>query len=355
MYVALHTTVIGNWRQGDLTWKISMPHRNHSLASLPDAGARPLESGKNSRGQPLTFARSSAASEEHPERNEDYVIVDAARGLAAVFDGVGGIAGGEIASRIAARTIHTEWKHLVQCPNNISQKDRANRQDVGSPVDDAESDRAELVQRFIEKAHAQVRSRGPRRVRDRYGSVGWVLTPKTTVALVALSRGSQSPGYSAVYAWVGDSRVYHLPADQALSRLTSDDGLLTELVRAGLLEEESARRIDQATQPWHLTRQERIFFEKRNGITQALGDELAPLIHVKQATILPGDRLLLCSDGVHDNLTDKELEALLRQGARTTVARRIVEAAALQSRRDIMEDMRSKPDDMSAVVITCHY
>jgi serine/threonine protein phosphatase PrpC len=354
MYVALHTTVIGNWRQGDLTWKISMPHRNHTLASLPDAGARPSESGKNPRGQPFTFARSSAASEEHPERNEDYVVVDAPRGLAAVFDGVGGIAGGEIASRIAARTIHTEWKRLVQCPNNVSEKDRADMRDVRLPVDDTESDKAELVQRFIEKAHAQVRTRGPRRVRERYGDVGLVLTPKTTVALVALSKVSQAPGYSMVYAWVGDSRVYHLPVDQALSRLTSDDGLLTELVRAGLLEEESARRIDQATQPWHLTRQERIFFEKRNGITQALGDELVPVIHVKQATILPGDRLLLCSDGVHDNLTDIELETLLRQGARTTVARRIVEAAALQSRRDIMEDMRSKPDDMSAVVITCH-
>jgi protein phosphatase len=158
-----------------------------------------------------------------------------------------------------------------------------------------------------------------------------------------------------VYAWVGDSRIYHLPAGEALSRLTSDDGLLTELVRAGLLEEESAKRVDQATQPWHLTRAERIFFERRNGITQALGDELAPVIHVERTTILPGDRLLLCSDGVHDNLTDKELEALLRRGARTTVARHIVHAAALQSRRDITEDMRSKPDDMSAVVITCHY
>jgi PPM family protein phosphatase len=336
-----------------------MPHRNSNQASGDDAGARALESGKNPQGQPFTFARSSAASEEHPERNEDYLIVDASRGLAAVFDGVGGLAGGEIAAHIAGRTNHTEWKHLVQCPNNehqeaVSAQDRADRQDARLRVDAAETDRAELVQRFIEKAHVAVRTRGPRRVRDRYGDVGEALTPKTTVALVALSTIGQSPGYSAVYAWVGDSRVYLLPAGQALSRLTSDDGLLTELVRVGLLEEESAMRVDQATQPWHLTRQERIFFEKRNGITQALGDELAPVIHVKQATILPGDRLLLCSDGVHDNLTDKELETLLRQGARTTVARHIVEAAAVQSRRDIMEDMRSKPDDMSAVVITCH-
>jgi protein phosphatase len=340
-----------------------MPHRNQTIASLPDAGARSSKSGKETRSyreRPFTFARSSAASEEHPERNEDFIIADAPRGLAAVFDGVGGIAGGEIASRIAGRTIRTEWKLLIQIPQTehqeaISVSGRSGRQVVRLPVDDPESDRAEVLQKFIQKAHAQVRTRGPRQVRDRYGDSALALTPKTTVALAALSRTAQSPGYSVVYAWVGDSRIYHLPAGEALSRLTSDDGLLTELVRAGLLEEESARRVDQATQPWHLTRAERIFFERRNGITQALGDDLAPVIHVERTTILPGDRLLLCSDGVHDNLTDKELEALLRRGARTTVARHIVQAAALQSRRDITEDMRSKPDDMSAVVITCHY
>jgi serine/threonine protein phosphatase PrpC len=158
---------------------------------------------------------------------------------------------------------------------------------VRLPVDDPEGDRAEVLQKFIQKAHAQVRTRGPRRVRDRYGDSALALTPKTTVALAALSRAAQSPGYSVVYAWVGDSRIYHLPAGEALSRLTSDDGLLTELVRAGLLDEECARRVDQATQPWHLTRAERIFFERRNGITQALGDDLEPVIHVERTTILP--------------------------------------------------------------------
>jgi protein phosphatase len=341
-----------------------MPHRNHTMASMPDAGALPSRSGKkphNHPEQPFTFARSSAASEEHPERNEDYVLADAPRGLAAVFDGVGGIAGGEIASRIAGHAIHAEWKHLVQCPSDERQEavsskaGRHNRRDVTLYTDDAESDRAELVQRLIQKAHAEVRSKGTRRVREQYGNLADVLTPKTTIAMIALSRTDQSPGYSMVYAWVGDSRVYLLPAEQALSRLTADDGLLTELVRVGFLEEESARRVDQATQPWHLTREERLYFEKRNGITQALGDELEPAIHIRRATIHPGYRLLFCMDGVYDNLTDKELEALLRRVARTTVARHIVEAAALQSRHDILEVMRSKPDDMSAVVITCHY
>src|SRR5215469_1757954 len=124
-----------------------MPHRNQTIASLPDAGARSSKSGKEPhtyRERPLTFARSSAASEEHPERNEDFIIVDAVRGLAAVFDGVGGIAGGEVASRIAGRTIRTEWKLLIQIPNNdhqeaISVSGRSGRQHVRLPVDHAES------------------------------------------------------------------------------------------------------------------------------------------------------------------------------------------------------------------------
>lgn len=219
----------------------------------------------------------------------------------------------------------------------------------------ASGDCLTLVQTLIGEAHARVRSEGARQLHDQYDELPEVVAPKTTVALVTLCQTEQASGYSMVCAWVGDSRVYLLSAEQPLTRLTNDDGLLTELVNAHLLAEDNARHIDQATQPWHLTSTERLYFEKRNGITQALGDRLAPVVHVEQTTIVPGDRLLLCTDGIHDNLTDKELEALLREGARTTVAQHIVRAAALRSRQDAVEVMRAKPDDMSALVITCHH
>jgi PPM family protein phosphatase len=309
--------------------------------------------------QPFTFARSTVASEEHPERNEDRVIADASRGLGAVFDGVGGIAGGEIASRIAAQSVHTSWKRLIQHQSgNREEQPRGRRSpSTGLVMDGASADCLTLVQSLIEEAHARVRSEGTRQLQDQYDEPSEVVAPKTTVALVVLcqkDQQDQASSYSMVYAWVGDSRVYLLSAEQRLTRLTNDDGLLTELVNAHLLADHSARHIDQATQPWQLTSTERLYFEKRNGITQALGDRLPPLVHVEQATIVPGDRLLLCTDGIHDNLTDKELEALLRQGARTTVAQHIVRAAILRSRQDPVEAMRAKPDDMSAVVVTCH-
>ncbi len=335
-----------------------MPHRNpqREIAKLGIPGS--LTRRRPDRlAEPFTFARLSSASEEHQERNEDRIIADPSRGLAAVFDGVGGIAGGEIAAHLAAQSIRSCWKRLIQCHSKKPEKPRNRNEgqtDAWLLMDDA-ADVATFVREMIDAAHTETRREGARRVRDRYGNLPGTSTPKTTIALAALCHSSRSQGYSLIYAWVGDSRVYLLPNQGPLTRLTEDDGLLTELVKIGLIDDEIARHVDQATQPWHLRKEERLFFERRNGITQALGDEVAPAVHVQRSDVAPGDRLLLCTDGIHDNLTDDELEALLREGARTTVARRIVAAAAARSRLDTVENIRAKPDDMSAVVITCHH
>src|SRR5437667_8197093 len=62
---------------------------------------------------PFTFARYSVACERHPNRNEDSLLADERTGLAAVFDGVGGSAAGEIASQTAARSAHHGWKEAL--------------------------------------------------------------------------------------------------------------------------------------------------------------------------------------------------------------------------------------------------
>src|SRR5258708_8890208 len=91
------------------------------------------------------------------------------------------------------------------------------------------------------------------------------------------------------------------------------------------------------------------------GMTQALGGRLPPAIHVDQVSIVPGDRILLCTDGIHDNLTDKEVEDTLRNGPRNTVARLLVEQSLLRSRQERQDTIRAKPDDMSAIVMTCRF
>jgi len=91
---------------------------------------------------------------------------------------------------------------------------------------------------------------------------------------------------------VGDSRVYRQAAG-VLEQLTTDHSLGRELVARGELREE-----DLAT------------FPERNVITRAIGavDSLADSLLVP---VLDGDRLLLCSDGLHGEVDDESIRAIL--------------------------------------------
>jgi protein phosphatase len=181
--------------------------------------------------------------------------------------------------------------------------------------------------------------------------------PETTVAAILLYKQAGVDDYVLGVAHVGDSRVYLLRAGQPLQRLTRDDGYFTLRVEDHTITEEDAVRIDQATEASQLNDTEREIFNKRNGITQSLGYHVhrknpTTTIHTTRTNVMPGDRILLCSDGIHDNLTDNEIEAILRQEARTTVARHLVQAAINRSHE---ECLRAKKDDMSAIVITCNH
>jgi serine/threonine protein phosphatase PrpC len=156
-----------------------------------------------------------------------------------------------------------------------------------------------------------------------------------------------------IYAHVGDSRIYLLQSEKPLQRLTSDDGLLAKLVENQIINDKDALRIDQAMIADELSDIELSYFKLRGGITQALGGPLAPTIHIDQIPIQPGDRILLCTDGIHDNLTDREIEAILRDSPRTASARILVERSLERSHEDRSRTIRAKPDDMSAIVITC--
>ncbi|SRR5579885_2486913 len=291
---------------------------------------------------PFTFSHYSIVSENH-SRNEDRILVDRARGLAAVFDGVGGSIAGDIASRMAAYSIRDGWKQVFR---------RAHQgNNMTSILESGDSlDLRSTLLRLVTEAHERICTKGWKQARK--GALQDLIDgPATTVAVVAFCRQPDEDGYLMTYAHVGDSRIYLLRGEGALKPLTRDDGFLSILLDEQIINDEDALRIEQATEPDQLSETEQEYFDKRNGITQALGDPQAPTIHCDQITILPTDRILLCSDGIHDNLTNDELEAILRRGARTTVARDVVLQAANRSQQDTF---RSKADDMSAIVITCH-
>jgi PPM family protein phosphatase len=293
---------------------------------------------------PLAIAQYSVASDRHPERNEDSLVVDRQQSLVAVFDGVGGSKAGEIASQIAALVIRKGWKRAFRAiqprrntPHILERGDLHNL-------------RLQLVS-LVEEAHVSIRSAGTQLTApDSEQRVG-TEDQATTVALVVFYRQPQASEYTMVYLWVGDSRVYLLRKGEELVCLTRDDSYLTQLVQDHILTEADALRIDQAERSSDLSEPELAYFHKRNSITQALGDIHPVTIHIDQTTIKPGDRILLCTDGIHDNLINTQIEDIMKNAARTSAARLLVELAARTSRQDKSEMIRAKPDDMTAIVI----
>ncbi|GER90219.1 hypothetical protein KDW_43810 [Dictyobacter vulcani] len=264
------------------------------------------------------------------------VLLDRRRGLAAVFDGVGS-GPGQLASQLAARVMRRIWKQQHAESSIIIASEQLTLADT-------------LLHMFNE-AHRVIRLEGERRARrlELYNDY-----PATTAALTLFCYDDTTHVYHMFYAHVGDSRIYRWRPGEPLQRLTEDDGYLSLKIADGSVTPEDALRIDQAFSRSELTRLEKSYFDNRNGITQALGHEKSLIVHIGDIDILPGDRILICSDGIHDNLTDAALAVLLEKEKRTTIAKKIVQQAIECSHQPTSENMRAKSDDMSAIVVTCH-
>ncbi|MSU69967.1 MAG: serine/threonine-protein phosphatase [Opitutaceae bacterium] len=124
------------------------------------------------------------------------------------------------------------------------------------------------------------------------------------------------------FGHLGDSRLYYLPREGGLSQLTHDHSHVGWLRRKGELNEREAR-----THP------------RRNALQQALGaghQFMEPQIGAVGHR--PGDRFLLCSDGLIEGLWDRQLEEFIRtpspERAGQTAAQRLVEESLKNSGRD---------------------
>jgi protein phosphatase/serine/threonine-protein phosphatase Stp1 len=118
--------------------------------------------------------------------------------------------------------------------------------------------------------------------------------------------------------WAGDSRIYRLRAG-ALQQLTRDHSLVQEMVDAGVLRPEHADGHPRA-----------------NVITRAVGAEDDGL-ELDKATdrVRPGDRFLLCSDGLFKALTESDVAALLAPDpADASPVERLLRAALDRQARD---------------------
>ena len=102
-------------------------------------------------------------------------------------------------------------------------------------------------------------------------------------------------GQSAIMAHVGDSRIYQLRRHGKVFR-TFDHSLVFDLVKQKVITEEQARLSDQS-----------------NIITRALGMKPELEIDIEERPYKKGDRFLLCTDGIHGTMPEKELMALATQ------------------------------------------
>jgi len=143
------------------------------------------------------------------------------------------------------------------------------------------------------------------------------------------------------FGHLGDSRIYYLPHDGPLTQVTHDHSHVGWLRRQGRINEREAR-----THP------------RRNALQQALGaghQFIDP--HIGAVGHRPGDRFLICSDGLVDGLWDRQLEEMLRApesaGESRSRAKRLVEQAVESSGRDnttavVVEVVAAPPPVVSA-------
>lgn len=124
------------------------------------------------------------------------------------------------------------------------------------------------------------------------------------------------------FGHVGDSRIYYLPAEGGITQITHDHSHVGWLRRQGKINEREAR-----THP------------RKNALQQVLGagqQFIDP--HIGAVGHRPGDRFLICSDGLIDGLWDRQLQELLRMPppgtAEFTPAQRLVLEAVQNSGRD---------------------
>ncbi len=136
-----------------------------------------------------------------------------------------------------------------------------------------------------------------------------------------LSLGWFSPGW-LYFAHIGDSRIYYFPAAGGMKQLTEDDNYVGWLFRNGKLSERQARE-----------------HPAKHALDKALGAG-NQFVDPQLGAVLfePGDRFLLCSDGLIDGLFDHQIEELIRNPSPAesamNPAERLVMAALERSGRD---------------------
>lgn len=207
--------------------------------------------------------------------------------LLAVADGMGGVSGGDFASRLALQTLAEEYytRREPTTPARLSESvSQANR-------------------RIFQEAENH----------PEYYGMG------TTMSAMLIM------GDHAYIAQVGDSRVYLLRKSERIWQITDDHSLVAEQVRNGYISEQEART-----------------HSLKNLITRAVGTKEAVTVDLFAVQLKQGDTLLICSDGLSNVVEDSELAKAMAEGDSLQAIARVLVGRALQA---------GAPDNVTAVLI----
>lgn len=237
-------------------------------------------------------------------QNEDYFLLDHELGLFVVCDGMGGHAGGEVASEMAAKVVAIELRQQMSTLRRYAQH----------PEGDLRARVRSLLQQAVRKACRAI-----------FDSSGATEDPEqadskamgTTLSMMLVC------GRYAFVVHVGDSRVY-LIRNGAMHQLTEDHSLVSEMLRQGLLTKESARSYPFA-----------------NFVTRAVGTQAEVEPDILHIELMNGDTYLLCSDGLTKHAGDADLLAA-------------IEANELEQLPDVLVFMANESggdDNITALVV----
>nr|HET6903585.1 protein phosphatase 2C domain-containing protein [Ktedonobacteraceae bacterium] len=200
-------------------------------------------------------------------------------GLFVVADGMGGHANGQDASRLAIQTIVDTLMPRLTSNEPFT--------------DDAF---AQLLADGVQKANMAVHQRNLEHRAD----MGTTMTATLIV------------GTNAYMANVGDSRTYLYRQPEGLKKITNDHSVVASLVDAGIIKPD-----DIYTHP------------KRNQIYRSLGEKPVVDVDTFKVPLKPGDKIVLCSDGLWDMVRDPIIEQVLNTVPDPTQTRHALIQAAL--------------------------
>ncbi len=230
--------------------------------------------------------------------NEDSVVVSDELNLAAVADGMGGHNSGELASNMAARTL-------------VEKIAAIHAGKLSAPVTDTRLSRQANDLIFAATA-ANAKIFETSKIPDNKGM-------GTTLSAVLFH-----PTGAAI-AHIGDSRIYVLRKGK-LVQITQDHSLVMEQVRKGIITKEEAEASTM-----------------QNILTRAMGIHKNIRFDVGDVTLSPGDRLLLCTDGLFKAVKEELLPSILS----SSDSPQKIAAGLVRLAND-----NGGPDNISVVVVT---